>query len=230
MKKETIIKFYSNYRLYIFPAIVALSSLFLILFVIYPQTVKLINNQQTIGDLINKSKLIENKVVALESYDEEDLSRKVGFALVTLPADKDLVSILGLLPQLIVQSGFTIESISFGNTANKLGNSDSVEIKLEIRGAKIMFQTLLSNLENSPRLIRVNTIDISAQSSQNMNAAVVVEVLYSLLPQNFGGTDSPLPELSQKDEQLLVRLARTSETVATFSAIESPRGKSNPFD
>ena len=46
MKKEDLIKFYTAYRAYIFPAGVALASIFLILFVIYPQTVKLFNNQK----------------------------------------------------------------------------------------------------------------------------------------------------------------------------------------
>lgn len=232
MKKENLIKFYSDHRSYIFPAVVALSSLFLIVFVIYPQAVKLINNQRAIGDLMNKSKFLETKVTALESYNEEDLSRKLKFALATLPADKDFGNILGLLQQLTVQSGFAIDSISFGSTASKSGNSDSFDVKLEIRGAKGSFQTLLNSLEDSRRLMRINSIDISSsQASQTLNVALVAEVLYSQLPQSFGGVDSPLPELSQKEEQLIVKLARFGETVSSPSATQSlPRGKSNPFE
>lgn len=235
MKKEDLVKFYAKYRSQIFPAIVALSSLFLIVFVIYPQTVKLINNQKAIGEITNKSKLIENKVIALESYDEADLSRKVEFALITLPAEKDIISILGLLQGLTSQSGFIINSISFGNTSGKLGDSESLEVKLEITGIKVMFQTLLDNFENAPRLVRINAIGISSnQTSQAFNASLVVEVLYSKLPQNFGTTDSPLPEFSQKDEELITKLAslaRAGVSVPGSSAgPSSPRGKSNPFE
>lgn len=232
MKKENLIKFYSNHRSYIFPAIVTLSSLFLIIFVIYPQTIKLINNQRAIGDLMNKSRFLETKVSALEGYDEEELSRKVGFALVTLPADKDFGNALGLLQQLIVQSGFSIDSISFGSAVGKLGNSDSFEVKLQIRGAKSSFQTLLNNLENSRRLMRISSMDISSnQTTQILDVALVAEILYSQLPKSFGGIDSPLPQLSQKDEELISKLARTSERVLSPSAVQSlPRGKSNPFE
>ena len=232
MKKENLIKFYSNHRLYIFPVIVALSSLFLIIFVIYPQTLKLINNQRAIGDLMNKSRFLETKVAALESYDEKDLSRKVGFALATLPADKDFVNALGLLQQLAARSGFSINSISFGSTASKLGDSDSFKVNLEIRGAKSSFRTLINNLESSRRLMRISSIDISSsQTSQALDVALAAEVLYSQLPQSFGGVDSPLPELSQKDEQLVAKLARLEETVSSPSATQSlPRGKSNPFE
>lgn len=235
MKKEDLVKFYAKYRSQIFPAIVAISSLFLIVFVIYPQTVKLINNQKAIGEITNKSKLIENKVVALESYDETDLSRKVEFAMATLPVEKDIINILGLLQGLTSESGFSIDSISFGNAPGKPGDSESLEVKLEITGTRAIFQTLLNNFENAPRLVRINSIGISSnQTSQAFNASLAVEVLYSKLPQNFGTTDSPLPEFSQKDEELITKLASLTRVgvLAPGSSAEpsSPRGKSNPFE
>lgn len=232
MKRENLTRFYLIHRSRIFPVIVALSSLFLIVFVIYPQTTKLIDNQKAIGDLINKSKFLETKVVALEGYDGEDLSRKLGFVLTTLPADKDFGNILGLLQQLTARFGFSIDSITFSNRANKLENLGGLQVKLDIRGTKAMFPTLLNNLENSPRLVRINSIDIpSQQSSQAFQVSLEVEALYSQLPQNFGGVDSPLPQLSQKDEELIARLEKSGETISSSSSAQlSPKGKSNPFE
>lgn len=232
MKKEAVVKFYLNFRLYIFPGIVALSSLFLILFAIYPQTVKLINNQKTAGELISKSKFLETKVSALESFNEEDLSRKVGYVLVSLPADKEFGSLLDLLQQKIAGSGFSIASISLGNTSAKVGNADSYEVKLELRGSRILLSTLLSNLESSSRLIRINSIDISSnQASQAIDVSLGIGVLYSGLPKNFGTADSPLPDLSQKDEELIAALVRSGGMGSSPLVIQSsPRGKSNPFE
>lgn len=231
MKKETTAKFYSNYKLYIFPAVVVLSNLFLIVFVIYPQTMKLINNQAAIADLTTKSKLLETKVAALESYDEADLSRKAGFALAALPTDKDYGNVLGLLQQLISEFGFSINTISFSSAANKLGNSDSFSVKVGIKGAKIMFQPLLDSLENSRRLFRLNSIDTSSNpTSQTIEAFLAIEVLYLLSPQNYGSMDSTLPELSEEDEELIAKLKRLDRTVSSPSAMESPRGKVNPFE
>ena len=231
MKNEAIARFYSNYKLYIFPIIVALANLFLIVFVIYPQTVKLISNQEAIGGLVAKSKFLETKVVALESLDGEDLARKVGFALATLPADKDHGNVLGLLQKLTAEFGFGINAISFSNTANKLGNSDSFGVKLDIKGAKVMLQPLLNSLESSRRLFRISSIDISpGQASQALDVSLAIDVLYSSLPQNYGSTDSSLPELSQEDEELIAKLVRLSAIASTSSAMESPRGKANPFE
>lgn len=231
MKKEAVIKFYLRYKLYIFPAIVALSSLFLIIFAIYPQTVKLIDNQKIAGDLTNKSNFLETKALALESYDEKDLSQKVGVALNAFPTDKDYGNILGLLQGLTAQFGFTISAITVSTTSGKLENASSFEMKLEIRGPKALFQNLLANLESSPRIMRVKGIDVSSlQASEALGATIAVEVLYASIPQSFGLVDSPLPSLSQKDEELLAALSRTALTASSSAAQPSQRGKANPFE
>lgn len=236
MKKETIIKFYSNYKLYIFPISVALSSVFLILFVIYPQAMKLIINQKNISDLIVKAKFLENKVSALESYDEKDLSQKVNLVLAVVPTEKDFGNTLGLLQEISAKSGFSIVSIVLSNAVNKAGNAESYEVKLEVTGTKTLFQTLLNNLENASRLIKVNSIDISSnQASQTVNVSLSIRVFYSQLPPNFGTEDSPLPQINQKDEELLATLARASEAGPSSSIVQpstpsSPRGKLNPFE
>lgn len=231
MKKENIIKLYQTYQLIIFPAVVALSSLFLILFAIYPQAAKLIADQKVADELFGKSTLLATKVQALESYNESDLSQKVNVTLASLPTNKDFSNIFGVLEQLTSQSGFSINSISLGNTAGKVGNVNSYEVKLEMKGIKILLPVLLSNLEKSARLIRISSIDIAVDSaSQVANISLAVQVLYDPPPQNFGTPDSPLPELSQQDEAIISSLVQTPQEVSTTSAVVSPRGKVNPFE
>ena len=231
MKRELLARFYAQYRSVVFPAIVALSSLFLIVFAIYPQTVQLIQNRKTASDLINKSKFLETKVAALESYDEEDLSRKVTLVLGVYPADKDFGNILGLLQEKTSQFGFNITSLSLGNIGSKLGSSESYIVKMEVEGTKVLLPVLLNNLEDSSRLMRISTIDISSsQVSQALTVNLVVEVLYSKLPQAFGTADSPLPEITQKDDQAIVILAELSRISTPATASSSLRGKPNPFE
>ncbi|MBI2330340.1 hypothetical protein HYU94_03040 [Candidatus Daviesbacteria bacterium] len=233
MKKETIIKFYSDFKLYIFPFIVALSSIFLIVFAIYPQTFKLITDHKLAENFSNKANFLETKVTALEGFDQEDLSQKVELTLISLPAEKDIGNIFGLLQNEILKSGFSVSAISLGNSGGKVGGSDSYELKVEIKGAKRMFPILLNNLEDSPRLIRINSIDISSrQSGQEIDAALILGVLYSSAPSNFGTADSPLPEISREDEELLAKLAEGSSVPQAPEQPQSSssRGRSNPFD
>lgn len=229
MKKEQILKFYQMYRLYIFPAIVAVSSIFLIIFAIYPQTLKVLTNQKSQGELNEKVKFLDGKVSALESYDAEDLSQKVSAALNAYPPEKDFATILGLLQQLAAGSGFTINSVSLGNTVSALG-AEGFSVKIDLSGSKSFLNTLFTNLENSPRILRITSIDASAsKTSGNVDVSLNLDVPYSATPQNAGTADTPLPQLSQKENEVLEQLGRISAQLPK-SAPSSSRGKANPFE
>lgn len=231
MRKEEILKFYQNYRLYLFPAIVALSSLILIIFVIYPQAVKLITNQQVEGEILSKSKLLETKAQALDSLDQADLEKKVNFALSFLPADKDFVSALGLLQDLTLKSGFSTTSISLGSGSSKNVNAQSYNLKLEILGPVTLLPILISNIENSSRLMRVSSLDISAKgASQAVTISLDIDVLYLSAPTDFGSIDSPLPSLSEKDDEIIAKLAKGDTAVFQPTTQLGSRGKANPFE
>ncbi len=234
MKKENLLKFYQTYRLYIFPGVVAMSSLLLIVFAIFPQVAKLISNQKGEGELISKSKFLESKAEALESYNKEDLARKLEIALAAYPEGKDFGVAIGLLQQIVAQSGFTISSIALGNSSQTSGGSQSYALKMEMIGVKPGLPILINNLESSPRLVRVNNIDVfSAGNLQSINVSLVVQVLYAGLPKSFGSSDSPLPELSQADEDLITKLTGVGGVISQpelVSTPSTPRGKANPFE
>ncbi len=234
MKKEEVKKIYLRYRLYIFPAVVAISSLILVVFVIYPQIISLIKNQEVEKNILGKSKLLEVKAQTLESYDMGDLSRKVGFALGSYPTDKDSVYALGVLQKVIAQLGFNIVSISLASSGIKNTTSQSYSFKLEILGPVSLLPSLLSSIENSPRLMRVSGVEIGGASTtqQGVNISLAIDMLYASAPAGFGSIDSPLPSLSEKDEEIIAKLSRVensslqTQTPAQFG----PRGKANPFE
>ncbi len=232
MKKETVINFYLTYRLYIFPAIVALSSLILILLIIIPQLFKLISNQKTQGELINNLKFLEVKAQALDNYDSRDLSNKVNYTLASYPRDKDFGNAIGLIQNLTIQSGFSITTMTIGTSSNKTANSQSYSIQLQVVGPKNLISAFLSNIENSTRLMRVGSIEITnAPGQQAVNVALNLDILYAPVPGSFGSIDSTLPELSQKDQALLATLAKNFTPAFTPANVSLPaRGKANPFE
>src|SRR3989344_3830716 len=109
-------KLYLTYRLYIFPIIVGISSLILIIIVIYPQTISLITNQSVASEVFNKSKFLDTKVSALESYDEVDLANKVDIALEFYPTEKDIIPVFAILQNVATQKGFIINTMSLGGS------------------------------------------------------------------------------------------------------------------
>ncbi len=234
MKKESIIKFYTTYRMFIFPAIVALSSLILIIFVILPQLMALLTNQKNVSDLLVRSKSLEVKAATLETYDSSDLARKLEYALSSLPEDKDFATVLGLIQNLAIQSGFSVTSISLGSSSSaKVANAQSYSIKLDVVGAKSLLGVLFSNLEGSIRLMKVSNIEFTnAPNQQAVNSSITLDILYLPLPTNFGNVDSSLPEVTDRDEKLIERLAKNTAPAFSQPTYVSlpPRGRANPFE
>lgn len=233
MKKELITKFYLTYRLFIFPAIVILSSLILIVFVIFPQVSKLISDQSVQVSLTNKSKFLEVKAQTLDNYDAEDLANKVNYTLASYPSDKDYGVVIGLISNLVSQSGFSLTSMTIGNLGSKTVKSPSYAISLSVIGSRNLVNMLISNIENSIRLMRIGSISISnTKDQQTVELVLSLDILYAPVPGSFGGIDSALPDLSEKDEALLVKLAE-SVPVVNLTSVNvplSPRGKVNPFE
>lgn len=228
MKKEVLQKFYLNYRLYLFPIVVALSSLILIGFVIYPQTVKLISDSKLEADLKSRSKLMEAKAQTLDNYDEADLARKVDSLLAVYPQEKDFTNIIGLLQRLMAEKGFKIVSLGLGQSTAEAA-SQSYNVKLEILGPKALLPNLVTNIEASTRIMRVSSIEINFTPQANIISGFLgIEVPGSSLPSTFGTVSSPLPILSSQEEELIIKLASQVSVKPPVALV--PRGKANPFE
>ncbi len=232
MKKEVFAEFYVKYRLFIFPSIVVFSSLILIIFVIFPQITSLLINQKVQGDLNKKSKFLDIKAQALESYNVEDLSQKVDSALASYPSDKDIGTAVGLIQSLTAQSGFIVTAISLGASSNSVTDAKSYGIKLDATGPGSLLNVLFTNIENSTRLLRISNIEVTNSSDrQSVTISMGLDALYSPLPNSFGSVDSPLPELSQKEQEVLTKLAGNITPALTSTNVILPsRGRANPFE
>lgn len=231
MKKENIIKFYLNFRLYIFPVAVSISSLLLIVFVIYPQSIKLITNQRVHQDLSEKSKFLEVKASTLESLDEEDLSRKIEYALLAYPADRDFGNIVGLLQTVSNQNGFSIVTLSVRGDPQTSGDAQKYSVKLESLGPENLLPRFIAAIESSIRIMKISSIEISSSREGGIiNTALEVDVFYAEAPKSFGGPDSPLPQLSNKDEQIIATIATSTASRLPQILTPQPRGKLDPFE
>lgn len=232
MKKEELLKFYDKFKLLIFPAVIALSSLILIILVIYPQVIKLLDNQKKTADLGGKANFLEAKALELENYNTEDLQVKVKSALSSYPADKDYANLVKLLQNIVAQSGFNVVALSLGAASDKKGNAQSYSIKLDVLGAAAKLPILLGQLESSYRLMRLSTLETSGGKDGQTSVSLNIEVLYASAPDGFGNIESPLPKLSQKEEEILSRLTAVNPIVSQEPAASQlgPKGKSNPFE
>ena len=232
MKKETLKSFYLTYRFYIFPSVVGFCCLLLIIFILLPQALKLLSNQTEEGNAVKKTLLLEAKADELATYDEADLKKSVELALNVLPTDKDFANSIGLLQQIANSSAFIVNSIQIGQSASTVGGQQSYSINIEAEGSKSLVGTLIKNIENSQRVMKVVSVDISSgKRSDSVVIALGVEVLYSSSLASAQPADAPLPKLSEKDQQLISRLTQVTQnnTVAPSGGV-SLKGKSDLFD
>ncbi|MEK7617282.1 MAG: type 4a pilus biogenesis protein PilO [Patescibacteria group bacterium] len=226
-------KIYSNFRIFIFPAVVAISSLILIVFVISPQTIKLFQNQKVQGELQEKSKFLEAKAVVLEGLDEDNLKQKLGYALTAYPQEQDFANALGIIQEIAGKNGFNVTEFAVRLGSERSESSQKYGIKLEASGAKVFFPRFISAIESSARMMEVGNLEISpAREGDIVNVSVEISVLYAPSPSSFGGPESPLPELSKADEELLTELVASgiSRPAQQLPSQPQPRGKANPFE
>lgn len=232
--KEKLLKFYLDFRLYIFPAVVGFSCIILIVFVIYPQTEKLILNQKAKSEIISRFELLEAKASSLENINEQDLERKLTAALTSLPAESDFSVIIGILGVITNANGFSVSGLGINPTTYQVEDGTSrYGVTTQVLGPQDLLPRLTKAIESSPRIMKVKTLEVSKNPEGGVvTVSLGLEVLFAPASTTLAGVDSPLPSLSQEDEDLLTSLTsiiRPSQI--TIEPIPSgPKGKANPFE
>lgn len=244
MNKEAIQKLYSRYRTIIFPALVGLAALSLIVLVIIPQISGYFKSQDDAKKTQSKLEILEVKAEELANLPEEDLKQKLQSAVSALPTTKDYTSVIGLLQRLSVESGVILESVNLniGKSAS-LSEVGSYAVNAEIASTKSGFGEFLKRIEDGPVLMKIGSIEVTAAGSDgSVTASVVIDVFFSPTPKNLGSVETPLPKLSEEEQQLALELeskvalvpvsilTSTGEITEQPPANLLPRGKANPFE
>lgn len=230
MSKESLAKFYQKYKLLIFPSVVAFSCLILIIFVLIPQIGVFLKNSGVQQELGTRSDFLDSKVVALENLNEPELLSRVSYVLTSLPREKDFAETIALLQKIAGDHGYVIASLTFGAGEGKAGGGQSFGVRMEVVGSEALLGSLLSNIEGSPRLLRVASMEVSSGKEVDIvSVNLALEALFAPMPAALGSIDTPLPEISAGEEQLLSKL---SSTVLPQPPPLSPTqiGKTDPFE
>lgn len=222
----------TKYKAYILPIVVGISSLILILFVIYPQLTGFFRGQKDLQTAEQKLKKLQVKAADLENLDEGDLNKNLDYALTALPADKDYPTIIGVFQRISAESNMSLESLQVGSSGQEQGKKVPVYVvKVELLGTKQGFEEVLRQIEKNPQVMRVNGIDLATLRS-DVDISLSVDIFYLPTPTRIGSVDADLPVLNEEEQSLLARLA--SIIPAPVSATEAPpllpRGKANPFE
>lgn len=232
MSKEGLKEFYQKNRSLIFPVLVGLASLLLIFLVLIPQIGNLISDNSSLTQVQEKSRFLEVKASELQNVDEVKLQKDLNISLNALPSNKDYLEVINLIQALLPQSGFSLNSLQFGQDTNQ-STRLAFTVKMELSGPRSSLNVLLTNFESTYRPMRIASIETNTkeQNSAFVSAVILLNIFYSPLPTSLGSVETPLPKLSDKDQELINNLAKVITPVSSAGPVSGnvPLGKSDPF-
>lgn len=232
MSKEGLKEFYQKNRGLIFPVLVGLASLLLIFLVLIPQIGNLISNNSSLTQVQEKSRFLEVKASELQNVDEVQLQKDLNISLNALPSNKDYLEVINLIQALLPQSGFSLNSLQFGQDTNQSAKP-AFTVKMELSGSRSSLNVLLTNFESTYRPMRIASIETNTkeQNSAFISAVILLNIFYSPLPTTLGSVETPLPKLTDKDQELINNLAKVITPVSSTGPVSGnvQLGKSDPF-
>lgn len=218
---------YAKYKLIVYPLTLTLAGLVLIILVIIPQIKLFIDSQATLNSEQARTKTLEVKAQELSSINPDDLTQKLTVAIAALPTDKDYGSIIGLIQRIAANSNVTISSLTLAPIAGE--KTPGFAVNVDVLGLKPSIDQMISSIDQSSRVMKVASIDISSSKASTIEAGLIINVFYAPAPAALGSVDSELPKLSAQDEAILATLASSQTTTPSNVSQLLPRGKANPF-
>ena len=222
--------FYDQYKIFIYPVLVTVASLFLIFFLILPQIKGFLGGRENLGQVRNRLEVLTVKAKELETIDKEDLRKKMGLTLTALPSEKDFPQVIGVLQEVARASGVVLLSIQIGQ-AQSASTTNGFPVKVEVVGSKLALASFLRNVESSSRVMKAGSIELSFSKVQdNIDASVMVDVFYAPTPTALGVVTDNLPKITPEDEKIIVSLSRAPASTSSAIPANVSLGKSNPFE
>ena len=230
MNRETLVNFYTKYRIVIFPLLVAFASIVLIVTLIYPHFRDFLEGQ----DKIKKEKArifsLEAKAADLEETNERVVNKNLKDVLLALPTSQDFSSLVGIFQKLSVQAGVSLLSLQLGSSQIQIPGVSGFAVKMEVEGTPSALSLLLSNINKTSRSMKAEGVEVSRSQTGALSGFILVDIFYAPAPKDLGAIDKELPELSAEDEKLLEELVLSAPApVAEITSLPA-RGKANPFE
>lgn len=218
-----------QYKIFIYPLVVGIASLILIVFVIMPQLQGYLSGRENLSSSRIRLDNLDAKAETLQNFDHKAYADKLAVVLSSLPVDKDLSTIIGVFRNLTASAGMALSNLKIGGG----DGSNSYSITAEVVGPAKNINLLLDVIDNSPRIMKLVSLETNPSGNDLINASVSVDVFYIPAPENLGSVEALLPELTEKDQAFLSSLkvsATTDVGTLPVSQVALPSGKANPFE
>lgn len=232
--KEKIADFYTQYKVFIYPAVVTVCGLILIFFVIFPQLMGFLDSKTAYESIISKEQALEVKAKELSSLNETEIKNDMNVVLEVLPVGRDYPKVIGMVQRLSAKYLFNLVSLQFSDSSLGGVNKQATPtymVKMDITGPRESLKLLITELEGTVPITRVEAIEVASTSEDSgVNASITFNVYYSDILKSLGSVEAPLVQISSDEKALVNKYSSLVQTGGFSSDATSPRGKSNPFE
>ncbi|MFH0937167.1 MAG: type 4a pilus biogenesis protein PilO [Candidatus Daviesbacteria bacterium] len=225
-------EFYIKYKFIIWPALVAVSEIILLVFVIIPQLMSYLNVRNQISEVRNRAHSLNVKASELQEFDAEGAEKDLQVVFTILPADQDVPQAMAFLQALIANNGLQLKNTAFvGGGQSK----NSYQLRVVIDGQINALRNFLLQLQEAPRIYQIESLSVQFQRSEGaIEAEMPLSVFYEPAPSKIGSLDQPIPKLGDEELKLLAKLYSIAPPADVLPVDEStasalPLGKSDPF-
>ncbi len=223
---------YQKYEVFILPIFSVTISLLLLLFVILPQFQRFFSGNRLVTEANQKYDSLNKKVGTLENINTTVYQNNINTSLIALPADQDIPGAISQIIFILSSSKLQLNSIAITNTLNPLGDGaiTDYQVRIEASGDTIGLKNFISKIKESPRLMKVNGIDIVQERlTGKIQVVVTIQVYYQSLPSSIGDVEQPISPPSDKEVQILQQIESFSKKTPAVNTSSSTKGKSDPF-
>lgn len=231
---------YLKYRFIIWPVIVGISSILILAVVVIPQLLTYLNIKNQIGQTKDQSQNLEAKAAELQNIDGLSTQKDLKVVFTVLPTDQDIPRAIMILQDMVAGSGLSLKSTTFGypgSSSKKTSDGSSFLLNITVSGQINLLRDFLIELQNSPRVFQVESIDVQFQKTQGaIEAELPLSVFYQPTSGELGDLNQPLPKISDENKKLLSKLSQTVDQIDIFqdnievSSASVPMGKDDPFE
>src|SRR5579872_4904001 len=178
---STLVKKYQNL---IFPVVAIIIGLILLGLVVIPQGLQIPQTNSQISTDRQDLATLNQKITQLNGVDINQYKNDLSSSLTALPSDSDLPGAILLVSNLLQTNGLTLNGLNFSSQDSSSGALTMFLIKIDVTGSKDGLNGFISQLKQSPRVLKVETLNVSSSGSTTTNMEILIglDAYYQPLP------------------------------------------------
>lgn len=213
-------RFLRIYQGFVVSGVILLFTTVAVIFAVLPGVRATLDIYKSLKQIEKEVQALTGKRAFLESLSEDDIAKRLIMLLSFVPQDKSVSTIFSTADGLANQSGVSITDMLLANpgslatgaatrqtAAEKKIGASTLPFSLTASGTYDQIRAFVGEINKIRRFFDVTNFDLSISGTGVTQVQFSLVAFYQPLPTKVGKVEAPLPGLSQKEEEALVKVA-----------------------